>query len=122
MKILGSSKVDQKTMLEFARNVNPNFPEILPGLYIEIGRIYGVRGDAAFSQMLKETSFHRFGGDVKPGQFNYAGLGAIGGTQGASFKNEREGVTAHIQHLYAYASKEPLPAGEKLVDPRFNLV
>lgn len=31
-------------------------------------------------------------------------------------------MTAHIQHLFAYASKDALPAGAVLVDPRFHLV
>lgn len=33
-----------------------------------------------------------------------------------------DGVTAHIQHLYAYATSLDLPQGEYLIDPRFNLV
>ena len=31
-------------------------------------------------------------------------------------------MEAHIQHLYAYASRDSLPSGKVLADPRFNLV
>jgi N-acetylmuramoyl-L-alanine amidase len=121
--ILGRAAVQAEQMLAFARAVNVDFPEILPGLYLEIGHTYGVRGDIAFCQMLHETGFHRFGGDVRPDQFNYAGIGATGGgNPGARFVDEREGVTAHIQHLYAYASTDLVPEGETLVDPRFGFV
>jgi hypothetical protein len=41
---------------------------------------------------------------------------------GASFATPREGVLAHIQHLFAYASTKPLPDKYPIVDPRFDLV
>lgn len=44
------------------------------------------------------------------------------GQHGAYFSTPADGVEAHIQHLYAYASKQPLPAGKDIVDPRFTLV
>ena len=71
--------------------------------------------------MCLETGFLRFGGDIKPQQNNFAGLGAIGGgTEAASFPSARIGVRAHIQHLKAYASLEPLVQQE--VAPRFRFV
>ena len=71
--------------------------------------------------MCVETSFLRFGGDVKASQNNFAGIGAIGGdAAGAAFPSARIGVRAQIQHLKAYASKEPLV--QELVDPRFRFV
>ncbi len=121
--IMGASIATSEQMYQFARSVNPAFPRDLAQLYLEIGARYSVRGDIAFAQMIKETGYHRFGGDVLPSQYNYAGIGAVGGgARGAFFQNPREGVTAHIQHLYAYASKAPLPEGEVLVNPRFYLV
>lgn len=45
-----------------------------------------------------------------------------GGVPGNSFPTIKDGVTAQIQHLFAYASKNSLPAGEAVVDPRFTLV
>jgi hypothetical protein len=71
--------------------------------------------------MCVETGFLRFGGDIKPSQNNFAALGSIGGaSESATFPSARIGVRAHIQHLKAYASLEPLV--QELVDPRFRFV
>ena len=81
----------------------------------------GVNHDIAFAQMCLETGFLRYGGDVKPGQYNFCGLGATGGGEpGLSFPDPRIGVRAHIQHLKAYGSTEDL--NNDLVDPRFHFV
>lgn len=96
------------------------FPDI-PKLYREEAAIEGVNHDIAFCQMCLETSFLRFGDDIKPQQNNFAGLGTIGGgSETASFPSARIGVRAHIQHLKAYASLEPL--SQEVVDPRFRFV
>ncbi len=93
----------------------------LPKLYREEAAIEGISYDIAFVQMCLETNFLRFGGDVRPEQNNFAGLGAVGGgVGGASFPSARIGVRAQIQHLKAYASTEPLV--QELVDPRFRFV
>ena len=67
-----------------------------------------------------ETGFFRFGGDVKPEQNNFCGLGTTGGgVKGAHFKTPEIGVRAHIQHLLAYTTqKHP---STKIVDPRYDL-
>ena len=81
----------------------------------------GIKPEVAFCQAMLETGFLRFGGQVNISQFNFAGLGATdNGAQGASFPTVREGIRAHIQHLKAYASSEPLV--NPCVDPRFSLV
>ncbi len=93
----------------------------LPSIYREEAAIEGVNYDIAFCQMCLETGFLQFGGDVKPEQNNFGGIGAIGnGVQGDRFSDRRIGVRAQIQHLKAYASAEPLV--QTLVDPRFSLV
>ncbi|WP_286884959.1 glucosaminidase domain-containing protein [Aneurinibacillus sp. UBA3580] len=123
--ITGASIATEEQMLAFARSVNPAFPAELPRLYIEIGNIYGIRGDIAFCQMLKETGYHRFGGIVQANQHNYAGIGATGNSKtnkGNYFQTPEQGVRAHIQHLYAYATKSNLPKNEVLIDPRFKYV
>lgn len=89
--------------------------------YIDEGGIEGVRGDVAFCQAIHETGWFNFGGQVSSEQNNYCGLGAVnGGAPGAWFQTPRLGVKVHIQHLKAYASKEPLK--QTCVDPRFSLV
>ncbi|WP_349409719.1 N-acetylmuramoyl-L-alanine amidase [Pseudalkalibacillus sp. SCS-8] len=120
--IQGESVLTADTMNQFVRNVNPKAPA-LAQLYLNIGKLYGIRGDTAFAQAIHETNYFKFTGTVKPEQNNYAGIGTTGpSVPGASFKTPREGVLAHIQHLYAYATKAKLPDGQVLVDPRFNLV
>ena len=58
----------------------------------------------AFFQMLYETGNLGFGGDVRPAQNNFAGLGATGrGERGESFPTISAGVKAHLQHLLMYA-------------------
>lgn len=81
----------------------------------------GVKPEIVFGQAMKETGYLQFGGAVKIEQFNFAGLGATGGSvAGAQFSNVAEGIRAQVQHLKAYASKDSLT--QETVDPRFNLV
>ncbi|MBK1987088.1 N-acetylmuramoyl-L-alanine amidase [Sphaerospermopsis aphanizomenoides BCCUSP55] len=123
-QIISNGNTTELALQIFLKNNNENgllqFPDI-PKLYREEAAVEGVNHDIAFCQMCLETGFLRFGSDVKPQQNNFAGLGAIGGgTEAASFPSARIGVRAHIQHLKAYASLEPLVQQE--VDPRFRFV
>ncbi|MBP5977101.1 N-acetylmuramoyl-L-alanine amidase [Brasilonema sp. CT11] len=123
-KIMSYAHASEVQLQLFLRNNNENaivqFPD-LPKLYREEATIEGVSHDIAFCQMCLETGFLHFGDDVKPEQNNFAGLGAIGGApNAASFESARLGVRAHIQHLKAYASLEPLV--QELEDPRFRFV
>ncbi len=123
--IRGSAKVPHEHMAEFVRQHNPSFDPEIARTYIEVGRIYGIRGDIAFCQAILETGWFRFdrGTAVQADHHNYCGLGVVRrGVKGAGFKTVRQGVTAHFQHLYAYATRDRLPDGEKMVDPRFNAV
>jgi hypothetical protein len=74
--------------------------------YIGYGRAFGIRADMAWAQMIHETGFGRYGGDVLPEQNNMAGIGATGGVPGNSFDTAQHGVVAHIAHLawYVYPS------------------
>ena len=79
--------------------------------YMRHGEALGIRWDIAFFQMILETGGLRFGGDVKPAQNNFAGLGASGGgARGESFGDVSTGVKAHLQHLLMYA-------GDHIDDP-----
>ncbi|MDR2813267.1 MAG: glucosaminidase domain-containing protein [Prevotellaceae bacterium] len=93
----------------------------LAPLYIAEAQTEGVNHDIAFAQMILETGFLQFKGLVNPQMNNFCGLGATSPTQtGHIFPDEQTGIRAHIQHLKAYASKEPL-FGE-LIDPRYHFV
>ena len=89
-------------------------------IFYEEATAEGVRAEIAFTQCMKETGFLKYGGDVLPNQYNFAGIGATGAVHGASFSNVRIGIRAQIQHLKAYGSVSPLT--NPCVDPRFNLV
>ncbi|MBE9077376.1 N-acetylmuramoyl-L-alanine amidase [Romeria aff. gracilis LEGE 07310] len=123
-RIMGPGNTSEVQLIMFLKSNHEGalqlFPEIAK-LYRDEGAIEGVDHDIAFCQMCVETGFLRFGGDIKATQNNFAGIGAVGGgSAGASFPSARIGVRAHIQHLKAYASIEPLV--QELVDPRFNFV
>ena len=89
-------------------------------IFYEEATAEGVRAEVAFTQCMKETGFLKYGGDVLPNQYNFAGIGATGAVHGASFSNVRMGIRAQIQHLKAYGSVSTLT--NPCVDPRFNLV
>lgn len=89
-------------------------------IFYEEATAEGVRAEVAFTQCMKETGFLKYGGDVLPNQYNFAGIGATGAVHGASFGNVRMGIRAQVQHLKAYGSISPLT--NPCVDPRFNLV
>ena len=108
-------------------NADMNFVRKLANLYVEEAAKEAVNHDIAFAQMILETGFLRFGNLVTLEQNNFAGLGATGllgpdglPERGIYFPDTRIGVRAHIQHLKAYASTEPL--NQELVNPRFHLV
>lgn len=122
MSFGNASEVQMNTFLESTNEEAAERLSLLAKLYIEEARIEGVNHDIAFCQMCLETAFLRFGGQVKPEQNNFCGLGAVdGGAAGASFPDIRTGVKAHIQHLKAYASTDSINQ-LPIVDPRFNLV
>jgi len=119
----GNVGMDQKALFLLRNNpeINSGYAQMISRLYTEEASFEGVNHDIAFVQMCLETGFLKYGGDVKPEQFNFAGLGAVGnGAPGLSFPDPRTGVRAHIQHLKAYGSEEPLNL--ELVNPRFRFV
>ncbi|WP_339230458.1 N-acetylmuramoyl-L-alanine amidase [Oceanobacillus sp. FSL K6-2867] len=120
--ILGQIFLTSELMDQCVKDIHPHAIEL--GIYyLTFGNYYGIRGDIAFAQAMHETDFLRFTGVVQSEQNNFCGLGATGpDNPGASFDTPREGVLAHIQHLFAYASTDPLPDKYPLVDPRFNMM
>ncbi len=90
-------------------------------LCIEEASAEGVRPEVLFSQIVHETGWLQFGGQVSPEQCNFGGLGATNdGAAGATFPDVRTGLRAQVQHLKAYASTDDLE--NEAVDPRFDLV
>ncbi len=90
--------------------LSPRFDEIA-ALYKKHGDANQIRWDYAFYQMILETNYLAYGGDVKAHQNNFAGVGATGGgVRGDGFPDVSTGVLAQIQHLVAYS-------GEKVEKP-----
>ena len=85
----------------------------------------GVSPELVFVQAMKETGWLRFSGDVTVSQYNFSGIGAVGGgAKGASFPDVRTGIRAQVQHLRAYADSSVTTASlaNAVVDPRFTYV
>jgi len=123
--IMGQGNVSMDKMALFLMQNNDQADtshlRLIARLYYEEASFEGVNHDIAFTQMCLETGFLKYGGDVQPDQNNFAGLGAVGnGAPGLSFPDPRTGVRAHIQHLKAYGSEDPLNL--ELVNPRFRFV
>jgi hypothetical protein len=123
--ILGTGQVAPELLSGFLLSINPDageeFSTDLARFYAEEAEIEGVNHDVAFAQMCLETGFLRYGNLVTADMNNFCGLGAIGIEQrGERFAEPRIGVRAHIQHLKAYATEEPLR--QELVDPRYRWV
>jgi hypothetical protein len=123
--IMGKGQIPQEKLIRFLAHNNSEadleFIKNLAAYYIEEAAAEGVNYDTAFAQMCLETGFLRFGGLVSQDMNNFCGLGSIGpGQPGEVFPDPRTGVRAHIQHLKAYASEEPLNG--ILVDPRYRWV
>ncbi|TCP52470.1 S-layer family protein [Tumebacillus sp. BK434] len=120
--ILGTARATVNQMRTFLRRVNSDAPDYSQ-LYLDIGTRYRVRGDLAFAQSIHETGYWQFRGTVRPYQNNFSGLGTVNpDVQGATFATPALGIEAQIQHLYGYATRAPLPAGVKVVDPRFAIL
>ncbi len=123
--ILGIPQIGVEQMYRFVCSQNPDFDREIAEAFYNIGYLYGVRGDIALCQAILETGWFMFadGTAVTPDQHNYCGLGVTKrGLKGNSFMTIEDGVTAQIQHLYAYASTHPVPRGCPIIDPRFFMV
>ncbi len=123
--ILGTNVATVERMYQFVKSQNSSFDREIAEQFIAVSTVYGLRGDIALCQSIIETGWFKYTGGtaVTADDHNYCGLGVTTlGQKGCQFGTVKEGVTAQIQHLYAYACTKSLPAGETLVDPRFNYV
>jgi hypothetical protein len=80
--------------------------EELAAIFLDEGAKENVRGDIAFMQSVKETGWFHFrdGGQVRPEDNNFAGIGACNSCNGGGkYPSIRHGVRAQIQHLKNYA-------------------
>lgn len=93
-------------LMAYLKSNNSKMQEQFEGIateYMRHGEPLGIRWDYAFFQMLVETGYLKFTGDVDVKQNNFAGLGATGkGAKGESFPDVSTGVKAHLQHIVMY--------------------
>ncbi|MDO9383348.1 MAG: glucosaminidase domain-containing protein [Hyphomicrobiaceae bacterium] len=93
-------------LMAYLKSNNPNIQDKFDGIatdYMRHGEALAIRWDYAFFQMLVETGYLKFTGDVDVKQNNFAGLGATGkGAKGESFPDVSTGVKAHLQHVLMY--------------------
>ena len=125
--ILGQPVSTPQQMYNYVKKVAPNTTCTITICqeYYNQGKKYGIRGDIAFAQACVETgNFCYVGGTaVTASDHNYCGLGVTQtGVKGAQFDTEAKGVSAHLQHLWRYATTAALPSGWTLYDPRFYYV
>ncbi|KEJ03189.1 N-acetylmuramoyl-L-alanine amidase [Clostridium botulinum A2B3 87] len=123
--IMGQPQLTQEQALNYFKTRNSEKGDQATKEFISIvwqeANLEGIRADVVFIQIMKETNFLKFTGDVKECQNNFAGIGATGGgVPGAYFKDTKTGVRAVVQHLKAYCSTEGLK--NPCVDPRFTYV
>ena len=131
--IMGSSSYSARQLAALYNNSGHAYPnavyaskgaatiEDFAAIVVDEANAEGVKPEVVFAQEMHETGWLQFGGDVKPEQCNFAGLGATGGGNlGLTFESVRMGVRAQVQHLKAYASTEPL--NQTCIDPRFKYV
>lgn len=123
--LTGKGRASQNALVKFLTQTNTKISkakaEYFARTYIMECKQENINWDVAFVQMCHETGFLRFGNDVLPSQNNFCGLGATGnGVRGCEFPDIQTGIRAHVQHIKAYASNEPLR--NKCVDPRYKLV
>jgi flagellum-specific peptidoglycan hydrolase FlgJ len=101
---------------------NATFDIEIAKAFFRLAPKYGVDPTMAISQSILETGWFKYSGSaVKPEHHNYCGLGVTSnGVEGGKFATIEEGVTAQLQHLFAYGCKDTL--SETIVDPRFKYV
>jgi Mannosyl-glycoprotein endo-beta-N-acetylglucosaminidase len=78
----------------------------LASMFVTEGARYNVRGDIAFAQSIIETAWFNYPdyGIVRPGDNNFAGIGACGSCgDGYQFSSALAGVRAQLQLLRNYA-------------------
>ena len=103
---VGYIDISQDALIKLFKDKNSSKLERasrLAPLYIKYAKLFNLRADLAWAQMVHETGFLEYTGDVKPNQNNFAGIGATGGgVPGFSFATEELGVIAHFAHLAWY--------------------
>lgn len=117
------ASVDRMYQYVMSKNPGSSFSYEIAKAYYDTGNRWGIRGDIALCQAAIETGWFRYEGGtaVTPSDHNYCGLGVTTlGQKDCQFSSVQQGVDAHLQHLWSYATTASLPSGWTKVDPRFG--
>ena len=101
---------------------NSSFDINIAKAFFSLAPKYGIDPMMAISQSILETGWFKYvGSAVTPEHHNYCGLGVTStGITGGIFNTVEDGVTAQLQHLFAYGCNDTL--NENIIDPRFKYV
>jgi len=119
-----SSDTEVVQAIKYILSNNSSFDIEIAKAFYKLAPRYGIDPTWAISQSILETGWFKYQGSaVKPEHHNYCGLGVTStGIEGGKFNTIEEGVTAQLQHLFAYGCKDTLPNNETVLDPRFKYV
>lgn len=123
-KNIKRNNTDCTKAIKLILSKNKDFDVEIAKAFFKLSSKYGIDPMMAISQSILETGWFNYAGSaVTADQHNYCGLGVTStGVKGTAFDTVEDGVTAQLQHLFAYGCKEALPTDDKVLDPRFNLV
>lgn len=123
-KTIGRTNADCTKAIKYILANNSAFDVEIAKAFFKLAPKYGIDPVMAISQSILETGWFKYvGSAVTAEQHNYCGLGVTSnGVAGGAFDTIEDGVTAQLQHLFAYGSKDALPNDETVLDPRFKYV
>lgn len=118
------TNIDCTKAIKKILSYNATFDTEIAKAFFKLAPKYQIDPLMAIAQSILETGWFKYEQSaVTPDQHNYCGMGVVtNGIKGASFDTIEDGVTAQLQHLFAYGCKDVLPSDEVILDPRFKLV
>lgn len=120
------TKEDATMAIKHILSVNPAFDIEIVKSFFRLAPQYRIDPLMAIAQSILETGYFKFnspGEIVTPDQHNYGAMGVTDtGVKGDIYPTIDDGVTAQLEHLWAYACTDPLPHRGEPTDKRFNYV
>lgn len=112
------SPITPTIMNNYVKQFNGSYNLDLGTIFDQICQLELIAQDIAFAQAVIETQ--NFTRAENMSKFNSGGILAVGSSSLHTFPNWNDGITAHVQHLLAYATNRAnfLP----LRDPRWSFV
>lgn len=123
-KTIQRTNMDCTKAINKILSYNADFDIEIAKAFFKLAPRYHIDPLMAIAQSILETGWFKYEQSaVTADQHNYCGMGVVtNGIKGAAFDTIEDGVTAQLQHLFAYGCKEILPGDETIIDPRFSLV